>query len=124
MSSILSLAIALMVSALTLYTIGVWSEKLAGRLKTWHLIFFWLGFTADTFGTTLMGRIAGTFSFSFHSVTGLAAILLMLVHAVWATIVLLQKDEAAAVKFHKFSVLVWVIWLIPFISGLLSAMFG
>jgi len=118
------LAIVLMFSALAFYTIGVWGEKFAGRLKAWHLVFFWIGFAADTSGTTLMGKIAGQFTVNIHSITGAAAILLMFVHAVWATVVLLQKDREAAIKFHKFSVTVWAIWLIPFVSGLLLAMFG
>lgn len=124
MTTTLLLAIVLMISALSFYTIGVWSEKFAGQLKGWHLIFFWLGFAADTFGTTLMGKIAGSFSVDLHSITGIATILLMFIHAVWATVVLLQKDKETAAKFHKFSILVWIIWLIPFVSGLVLAMIG
>jgi len=45
------------------------------------------------------------------------AILLMCIHAVWATVVLLRKDENAMLNFHKFSVVVWAIWLIPNLSG-------
>jgi hypothetical protein len=37
----------------------------------------------------------------------------MVVHAIWATAVLIRKDEAAIRSFHKFSVTVWVIWLSP-----------
>ncbi len=124
MTPILGLAIVLMVSALVLYSIGVWSEKFAGQLKAWHLIFFWLGFAADTSGTTLMGKIAGSFTLNFHSLTGLAAIALMFAHAVWASLVLLRRDREHAAKFHKFSVTVWIIWLIPFVSGMALAMFG
>jgi len=124
MTTLLIVSIAAMIAALTLYTIGVWSEKFAGRLTWWHLAFFWLGFTADTAGTTLMGRMAGRFSINIHSITGLAAILLMFVHAIWATVVLLRKDEKTAANFHQFSVLVWGLWLIPFVSGLALAMFG
>jgi uncharacterized repeat protein (TIGR03987 family) len=124
MTTTLIIAIVLMVLALALYTIGVWSEKISGRLTKWHLVFFWLGFSADTAGTTLMGRMAGGFSLNLHSITGLAAILLMFTHAVWATIVLLRNDEEAASQFHRFSIPVWGIWIIPFFSGLYLAMFG
>ena len=37
--------------ALIFYSIGVWSERFAGRLKPWHLIFFVLGLVCDTWGT-------------------------------------------------------------------------
>lgn len=102
--------------ALAFYTIGVWSERIAGRLKAWHLVFFWLGFVCDTWGTGLMLEMAGGLTYDLHGLTGLLAIVLMFVHAVWATIVLLRKNERLITSFHKFSVLVWAIWLIPYFS--------
>jgi len=107
--------------ALVFYSIGVWSERIAGRLKAWHLVFFWLGLVCDTVGTALMMEMAGGLTFGVHGVTGVTAILLMVVHAIWATVVLIRKDETAIRSFHKFSVAVWVIWLIPYLSG---AVFG
>lgn len=69
-----------------------------------------------------MSKIVNSgFQLNFHGVTGLLAIILMLFHALWATIVLIKDDEKAKANFHKFSIIVWVIWLIPFISG---AIFG
>lgn len=115
-------AIISITSALIFYTIGVWSEKIQGDLKKWHLAIFWLGLIFDTLGTTLMSEIAGIgFKLNFHGITGLLAIILMLFHALWATIVLVKNNEKARVNFHKFSIAVWIIWLIPFISG---AIFG
>lgn len=108
--------------ALVLYSIGVWSERFAGRLKAWHLAFFWLGLVFDTLGTGMMFDMAGGLTFDLHGLTGLAAILLMLVHAVWATIVLLRKDEAMILRFHRFSVFVWLIWLIPYFSPMFMGM--
>jgi len=106
--------------ACILYTIGVWSEKLQGRLKAWHLLVFWLGFFFDTIGTGAMGIMAGSiFQFNFHGITGMAAILLMLFHSSWASIVLYKKDEKKIVHFHKFSLIVWIIWLIPMITGMI-----
>jgi hypothetical protein len=32
---------------------------------------------------------------------------------VWATFVIARKDEGAIVKFHRFSVFVWLVWLVP-----------
>ena len=107
--------------ALIFYSIGVWSERIAGRLKAWHLAFFWLGLVCDTVGTAMMLEMAGGLTFGVHGVTGVTAILLMVVHAIWATVVLIRVDEAAIRNFHKFSVAVWVIWLIPYLSG---ALFG
>jgi uncharacterized repeat protein (TIGR03987 family) len=122
MSATLIVSIICMVFALTFYSVGVWSERFAGRLKPAHLAFFWLGWVFDTSGTTLMMQMAGKFEFSFHAVTGALAILLMFAHAIWASIALLKKQEAVLNNFHKFSLLVWGIWLVPFISGMLAAM--
>ncbi len=102
--------------ALVFYSIGVWSERYAGRLKAWHLVFFWFGLICDTWGTGLMFEMAGGLTYDLHGLTGLLAIILMFIHAVWATVVLLRKDEKLIVSFHKFSVVVWVIWLIPYFS--------
>jgi uncharacterized repeat protein (TIGR03987 family) len=105
--------------ALLFYSIGVWSERLAGRLKPWHLAFFWLGLICDTWGTGLMFEMAGGMAFDLHGITGMVAIMLMMVHAFWATVVLVRKDENAIINFHKFSVVVWLIWLIPYFSPMI-----
>ncbi|EKQ56857.1 MULTISPECIES: HsmA family protein [unclassified Clostridium] len=116
-------AIVSITSAFIFYTIGVWSEKMQGKLKIWHLIIFYLGLIFDTLGTTIMSKIAaGGFQLNFHGITGLLAIFLMLFHALWATIVLIKNNENAKIKFHKFSISVWIIWLIPFISGAILGM--
>lgn len=116
-------AIISITSALIFYTIGVWGEKIQGELRKWHLVIFWIGLTFDTIGTTLMGKIAGDgFKFNFHGITGLLAIILMLFHAIWATVVLIKNDSKAKSNFHRFSIIVWLIWLIPFISGTIFGM--
>jgi uncharacterized repeat protein (TIGR03987 family) len=111
-----SLPMIIISCALIFYSIGVWSERFQGRLKGWHLVFFWIGLVCDTWGTGLMIEIAGGLRFEFHGVTGVVAILLMLIHAFWATFVLVRRDEKAIRSFHKFSLLVWFIWLVPYLS--------
>jgi uncharacterized repeat protein (TIGR03987 family) len=109
--------------ALVFYTIGVWSEKLQGVLKKWHLVIFWIGLIFDTTGTTTMSLIAGSgFHLNFHSITGALAIILMLFHAAWATVVLVKNNEKSKANFHKLSIVVWIIWLVPFLSGLVFGM--
>jgi uncharacterized repeat protein (TIGR03987 family) len=115
-------AVILITLALVFYSIGVWSERLAGRLMGWHLAFFWAGFVCDTTGTGIMVEMSDADFFNIHGLTGLIAILLMFIHAVWASVVLARKDEKAIVNFHKFSVVVWVIWLIPYLNGFFVSM--
>lgn len=122
MPAMIRSAMLLMVAALTCYTIGVWGERLARRLKPWHAAMFWAGFVADTSGTELMRRLAGGFTASLHTATGILALLLMFGHAVWATWVLRRHDEASIRAFHRISIVVWAIWLIPFLSGTVVGM--
>ena len=122
MTNQVMLSMILITLALVLYTIGVWSERLAGRLKGWHLIFFWGGLIFDTVGTGMMMEMAGRLTVDLHGVTGVLAIVLMLIHAIWATIVLLRKNERAILNFHKFSLVVWLIWLLPYFSGFFLSM--
>ena len=118
----LFISMVLITLALVSYSIGVWSERIAGRLKGWHLVFFWAGLAFDTTGTGLMFEMAGGIGTDTHSLTGIIAILLMLIHAIWATIVIVRKDEKAIKKFHHFSVIVWAIWLIPYFNGFFASM--
>ena len=116
------LSVILITLALVFYSIGVWSERIQGRLKGWHLVFFWAGLICDTSGTAIMLEMSGAEPYSIHGLTGLLAIGLMLIHAIWATVVLIRKDERAIVNFHKFSLVVWVIWLVPYLNGFFVSM--
>jgi len=69
-----------------------------------------------------MFEIAGGIGADIHSVTGIVAILLMLVHAIWASVVLVLKNEKAITNFHHFSVFVWVVWLVPYFTGFFASM--
>ena len=109
-------------SALVFYSIGVWGEKIVGKLKPWHLLFFVLGLICDTWGTGMMFEYIGGMTFDVHGISGLIAIILMFIHALWAFIVLLKKDEKAIANFHKFSIFVWLVWLIPYFSPMFFSM--
>ena len=125
MSPLLMKAVIAITLALIFYTIGVWSEHRARVLKPRHLVFFWLGLCMDTAGTMMMSRLAdgaGGGLSGAHGITGLIAIMLMMIHAVWATVVLARRDEKAMHTFHRFSVVVWVIWLVPFVLGMVMGM--
>jgi uncharacterized repeat protein (TIGR03987 family) len=110
--------------ALVFYSIGVWSERIQGRLKPWHLVFFILGLICDTWGTGLMLDFAGGLTYDLHGVSGLLAIILMFIHAAWALVVLIRNNEKALTNFHKFSLVVWLIWLIPYFSPMLFGSFA
>ena len=129
MPGILILAIVVISLALVFYTIGVWSEHHAHILKWWHVIIFYLGLICDTVGTSLMFHIAkiGLVHLNptlamIHGITGLLAIILMLFHALWATVVIIRQKPKQMQNFHKFSIVVWGIWLVPYIIGMIIGM--
>lgn len=129
MSIKLIAAIIIITLALIFYTIGVWSEHKAGILKKWHVVIFYCGLVCDTVGTTLMELIARSHTFTLnsvllaiHGISGLAAILLMLFHAIWATVVIVKQNPKQLKQFHKFSIVVWCIWLIPYLIGMIIGM--
>lgn len=122
-------AILFITAALVLYTVGVWAEHRQRTLRPWHAVMFLAGLACDTTGTVLMGRIqesglstqSGPLT-SLMMVTGAIALLLMLFHAAWAVIVLLRNRPAELATFHRLSVIVWAIWLVPYIAGALDGM--
>ena len=111
--------------ALVFYSIGIWSERIIRYLKKWHVVFFWLGFIFDTLGTYAMHMLASNpFDITEpHTFTGQIALWLMLVHSVWASYIVLRGNELARNTFHKYSIVVWIVWLIPYISGMYLGMF-
>lgn len=125
----MALGMYFVTAALITYSIAVWGEQITKDLKPAFVVMFCIGVVCDATGTVMMfvdmqvgGSVLGFLDTVFHIVTGLAAILLMLVHAIWAIRVLMKGDEVSAAKFHKFSKFVWVFWLIPFLSPMFSAM--
>jgi uncharacterized repeat protein (TIGR03987 family) len=110
--------------ALVFYSLGVWSERLARYLKPWHVTAFWTGLAFDVSGTLAMHRLAeGRFDLRDpHTLTGQIALWLMLAHAIWATWVTRRGTEDARIGFHRYSIIVWVIWLVPYIGGMIIGM--
>ncbi len=110
--------------ALVFYSLGVWAERLAHYLKPWHVVAFWVGFAFDLSGTWAMYQLAeGPFDIlEAHTFTGQIALWLMLIHAIWATRVASTDSEEARQGFHRYSLVVWLIWLIPYISGMYLGM--
>lgn len=103
--------------AAAFYTVAVFAERRAGVLKPWHLGTFWTGFVFDVTGTTLMSAVAGGWKVNIHGVLGVAAIVVMLVHCVWASVAVALKQEAVLRKFHRFSVAVWALWMVSLLTG-------
>lgn len=126
MSGELISAIVLITLALVFYSLGIWAERIARYLKQWHVGCFWAGFFFDITGTLVMHRLAdGDFDLKEpHTFTGQVALWLMLAHAIWATAVVRKGDEDKRKVFHRYSLFVWLIWLIPYFGGMYIGMKG
>ena len=121
MSKILLFSIITINLALLFYSIGVWAERFSKYLKKWHVVTFWIGFTFDVSGTVAMHFISeNPFDLTnLHTLTGQIALWLMLAHAIWATVVVSKDNTDLRKNFHRYSIFVWLVWLIPYIGGAL-----
>ena len=118
--NILMIASATLITlALVFYTVGVWSERIARYLKPWHVVTFWIGFAFDLAGTLHMHMMSeGQFNLlDSHTLTGQIALWLMLAHAIWATKVSRTGSEEQRRDFRRYSLVVWLIWLVPYFLG-------
>lgn len=108
--------------AFVFYTTGVWSERLTRDLRGWHVALFWLGLACDGYATSLMSRLValGEQSGIVHTATGFAAFGLMALHAGWASWVLLRGRPETRTGFHRYSTVVWAIWLVPYLGGMIA----
>ena len=126
MSTLLLTSTILITLALVFYSIGVWAERIVRYLKPWHVVAFWTGLAFDISGTWAMHLLSkGLFDLSDpHTLTGQIALWLMLVHAIWATVAIRKGSEKARRNFHRYSLVVWLIWLVPYFGGMYIGMKG
>ena len=117
-------SIGIISSAALAYTIGVWGERLQRQLKRRHVVFFGIGFLCDITGTALMGVIAQRYDLhnTAHALTGTIAVMLMLIHLLWAIYTLAYGNDQSKRTFSRFSVFVWGIWMLAFLSGMVLGM--
>lgn len=124
----LSLSIVLITLALAFYTVGVWTEHRAGTLTWRHLAFFAAGLVFDISGTTAMAQVAAANPGANSStlmgvmqVTGSLALALMAAHLIWGVVVRVRNRPRELATFHRLSLIVWAIWLIPYFTGAIGA---
>jgi len=124
MRTLFILSTLLITLALVFYSTGIWSERFSRYLKGWHVSAFWTGFVFDVSGTWSMARLSEhPFNLlDLHAITGQLALWLMLIHAIWATYVVRKGSKASRKHFHRYSLIVWLIWLIPYFGGMIMGM--
>lgn len=110
-------SISLISLALSLYTTAIWSERIKHRLRPWMLFIFILAFICDILGTSLMAKNHPQAHLNLHTICGLLALIIMLVHLLWAVDALARQGRCLLL-FHRFSIWAWALWLIAFVSGI------
>lgn len=128
MSSLLISAIIIITLALIFYSIGVVGEARRENLLWRDIVWFAAGLAADFTGTMLMRQISQSgetvlapWANTLMTISGTAAIILMLIHIVFAIVVMLKFPDHRK-KFHKWSLVIYGFWLISYISGPLGLM--
>lgn len=97
-------AIVIISMALIFYSVGVWSERIQGRLKGWHVTAFGLGLVCDFVGTAFMAelvRLTGQDN-RLHAVLGSIAVFLMAIHALWAFWTFRERVPPGETQFQPF----------------------
>jgi len=108
-------AVKFIIMALILYTTAIWGERYHRRLYLWMVATFAVGLVCDLTGTTMMALSAKSHTLHVHTVAGYSALLIMLIHLIWAVLAL--KNEIYQKLFTRFSVYAWAIWMIAFSTG-------
>jgi uncharacterized repeat protein (TIGR03987 family) len=113
-----------MTLALASYSYGVWAERLLRDLMPHHVVAFWVGLAFDAVGTERMIGLArsGMRSGAGHYAFGVAAFALMFAHAAWATWVAARGTAELRRGFHRYSLGVWLLWLVPYLGGMIAGM--
>ena len=109
-------SIVLILIALALYSVAIWSEKVKKVLEPWMIYVFGTGFVCDLIGTTLMLVQAEKFQWDVHTICGCAALLIMALHFVWAMYALVKQGKYQKL-FSRFSIYAWGVWLLALITG-------
>lgn len=128
MSPLLISAIVVITLALVFYSIGVLGEAKRKLLKWKDVYFFAAGLIADFTGTMMMVQISNRgenvlapWASQLMAISGTAAIFLMAIHIVFA-IVVMRKYSSYRESFHKWSLVIYCLWLVSYVLGPLGLM--
>lgn len=104
--------------ALILYSVAIWSDRKAMELRPWMISVFALAVALDSLGTVLLCATAtDALRVNVHTVTGMASLLIMLAHFLWAFTAYWKSDAASAARFRRWSPWAWGLWMVSFLSG-------
>jgi uncharacterized repeat protein (TIGR03987 family) len=103
--------------ALCFYTISILSERRKKSIKLWMVVVMGAGLVSDFVGTGIMFTISSDHSLNSHTVCGYTALIIMLLHFIWA-IMAAKKNDKAQQFFTRYSIVAWFVWMVAFFSGM------
>lgn len=130
MSPSLITAIVIITAALVFYSIGVIGEARRKKLLWRDVAWFGAGLVCDFTGTMVMrgistsgGKLLAPWADVLMTISGTVAISLMAIHIIFAILVL-TKFQGYRTRFHVWSVVIYVVWLVSYASGPIGLMAG
>ena len=114
-------AIIVSVISAAAYTLAVRILSKSRKLKPLHLLLLWLAFCGNAAGAGMLRMAIGEgsgFMYSLRSICIIISIVVLFVHAVWATALISLPEEKSMRIFLRDSKLVWKIWLFFFLAGI------
>lgn len=117
MPMVIIVAVFSITAALIFYSIAVWWNRARQRLEPRHLVLFYLGLICDIAATAMMWSSVEKVTWDLHTISGYTALGLMFVMTMVGTWGLSRHNERVLANFHRFSVPVWFIWVISWLTG-------
>lgn len=104
--------------ALAFYTVAIVTSRVRSRLLRWMVVLFGAGLLCDLSGTIfLCFWSASGWQWTAHSISGMAALLIMALHFAWGIVAWRNSDNKQD-QFHRYSLWAWLLWVFAFVSGI------
>jgi len=115
------IATALFTLALALYSLAIWSGRVAQQLKLWQIVVFFFGVSADAIGVWVTVKFIGAIVLTPHAIFGFTSLFLMSLHFLWVLFVFVTSKQQTR-RTHQFGLFVWSIWMLSYLSGFVTGL--
>jgi len=115
------IATVLFTLALLLYSTAIWSGRQSPQIKSWQIIVFFLGVSIDAWGVWITVKFIGAIVLTPHAIFGFTALLLMSLHFLWVFSRFIMR-EVQTPRTHRFGLFVWGIWMLSYLSGVVTGL--
>lgn len=107
--------------ALILYTTAIWSGRKAEQLKSWQVLVFFLGVSADAYAVWITVKFIGAIVLTPHAIFGFSALLLMSLHFLGVFFIFITNKQQT-LRSHQFGIFVWSVWMLSYLSGFITGL--